>query len=393
MRLLNSIEKVTEFFKSGTLDKLQNVKEILNLNVDALMGIDPIYAKSLTDANISTVKDLAELTDLPVIKGLPENILEKWAKTASMLLQYATKPDEKKILLLGLDNAGKTSIISILQKRFSIIKTLLPTRGVSRQTLEFLGTSLICWDFGGQIAYRNMYLSRPKLFLESDLVIFVIDIIDFQRYDEATEYLFQIMDLIKKLDEKAPLIVDLHKFDPDIQEDEQILKRRVDLIDKIASKALEMDFDCTFINTTIFIKETIEQLFSLSIQRMSVTNYILEHLVKDYMEKIDASACALMTNNSLVLSSYSKDPRLENIIIQSGLLLQALVDYYHKTGFEKETSYYMALLKNNLYIKTAKLFSFHNDELLIWAIFDNDTKDFIDLDDLIKELEPLIKMI
>ncbi len=387
-----SIDKIKDFFKKYALDDLSKPDEVLSLNVENLIGVSPIHAKSLSSKGIVTIRDLAGITEMPDIDDMPTKIIEKLNKIASMLLHYTTKSQEKKIILLGLDNAGKTSILSILQKRFSIIKNLLPTRGVSRQTLDLMGTSLICWDFGGQVAYRNMYMSRPDLFLESDLIIFAIDILDTKRYDESIKYLYQIMELIDKFD-KAPLIVDLHKFDPDVQESHELLKQRAELIDRIATKALELNYDCTFINTTIFIKETIEQLFSLAIQKMSAGNFMLEHLTQEYLEKIDAKAIALMTDQNLVLSTYAKDPRLENIVMQSGLLLQALVDYYEKSGLKTETEYHLSLQENNICIKAKKLFNYNENELFLWGIFDSSDKEFIDIEEFKQELNPIIKMI
>jgi len=45
------------------------------------------------------------------------------------------------------------------------------------------------WDFGGQIDHREEYLKEPeKYFFGINLVIYVIDIQDTERYDESIEY-------------------------------------------------------------------------------------------------------------------------------------------------------------------------------------------------------------
>jgi GTPase SAR1 family protein len=390
---VSAIEKIRDFFKKDALMGLKKIEDIADLSIESLAGISPIHAKELGESGIKTIKQLSELIQLPKIKDLPEKILEKLNKTAMMLMDFSTRSAaEKKIIILGLDNAGKTSILSILQNKFSTIKTLLPTRGVSRQTIDFLGTSIICWDFGGQIAYRGMYLSRPDLFLESDLLIFVIDIQDSIRYKDSLDYLFQIMDIITKLKEKPPILIDLHKFDPDIQANEEYLVKRSELIDKIATKALELSFDCTFINTTIFIKETIEELFSLAIQKITTQTHMMEELAKEYCEKIDAKAVVLMTNDNLVITSYSRDAVLESVAMQSGLLLQALVDFFQKSGLKKEEEYSLCLMQNKLCVNAKKILTFNETELLIWGIFDSESKGFKDLDDFINALKPFIKM-
>lgn len=395
---MSSIEKLVGFFKKNTLSDIEKLEDVLSLNLETLMGVSPVHSKNLAELGLISIKDLALISDEKKIifgrqiEDLPEAVLDKWIRTTTMIYDYCTKAVERKIILLGLDNAGKTSILSILQKKFSIIKNLLPTRGVSRQTLDFLGLNVICWDFGGQVAYRNMYLSRPDLFLESDLLIFCVDVLDVERYDEALEYLFRIMKVIKDLDETAPIIIDMHKFDPDVQDSEDLLKKRAELIDRIATEALTMNFACTFINTTIFIKESVEELFSLAVQKMAASSSMIEYIIKDYMEKIDAQAISLMTNHNLILSSYSKDSRLETGLLQTGLLLQALVDYYEKTGMKKEKEFYIYLKENNISIKTVKLFDHNDAELSLWAVFEGKDKDFEDIDDFKKILEPIVDL-
>ena len=45
----------------------------------------------------------------------------------------------RKILFTGLDTAGKTSIILTMQKEFSKIAFVSPTKGAQRRIFEFLG--------------------------------------------------------------------------------------------------------------------------------------------------------------------------------------------------------------------------------------------------------------
>ncbi len=60
--------------------------------------------------------------------------------------------DLKKILFCGLENGGKTSILLMLDKRFSLLPTVKPTIKAKRtfHTNSLLGTSIVRWDLGGQ---------------------------------------------------------------------------------------------------------------------------------------------------------------------------------------------------------------------------------------------------
>jgi len=387
------IEKIKEFFKTNTFtdNKINNLEDILKLDISYLRGISPVHSEKLTQYNIKTIKDLAEFDSILELDDMPKNLFLKIQRTATMLVDYITKPKERKIILLGLDNAGKTSILSVIQNKYSAIKNLLPTRGVQRQSLSFLGTNIIAWDFGGQIGYRDYYLSRGDLWLESDLLIYVIDTLDIDRFDEAYEYLCKILENIKIINENPPIIIDMHKVDPDIKSNEELTRKRAQLIDKIASKTLELGFECIFINTTIFLRETIEQLFSLAFQKMSSSNLLIQHIVTEYAEKIGAEAIALMTDQNFILCSYAKEELMDNIVTQSGLLLQALISFYVRSGFKNETDYFLYLKQNSLTLLAKLLFNYKNENLYLWCLFKNrePLKELPDFDTFIKELKPV----
>ena len=85
----------------------------------------------------------------------------------------------KKIGYLGLDNAGKTSIITAITKRFGFeeeVSKLMPTRKIARDAFRFLGVEFVRLDFGGQSQYREEYLKYPSKYISgTDLIYYVID--------------------------------------------------------------------------------------------------------------------------------------------------------------------------------------------------------------------------
>ena len=96
----------------------------------------------------------------------------------------------KKICFLGLDNAGKKSIITTITKRFGFeeeVKNLLPTKRIDRDMFKFLGVEFMRMDFGGQIQYREQYLQSPGKYLGgADLIFYIIDAQDPDRYIETS---------------------------------------------------------------------------------------------------------------------------------------------------------------------------------------------------------------
>ena len=64
---------------------------------------------------------------------------------------------EQKIILLGIANGGKTSLLLTLQREFKSLTKLKPTKGIERSHLDFFKKKIVVWDFGGQTKYRQNY--------------------------------------------------------------------------------------------------------------------------------------------------------------------------------------------------------------------------------------------
>ncbi len=133
--------------------------------------------------------------------------------------------EDRKIIFLGLDNAGKTSLLTRLGGKLSIedLTKLEPTRGVERQEISSKSMSLLIWDFGGQSDHRSEYLQDPEeYFLDTTLLIYVIDIQEPDRFQESVDYFKNILDILDRFDEDPDILIFFHKFDPDIKNDIKI---------------------------------------------------------------------------------------------------------------------------------------------------------------------------
>jgi len=71
-----------------------------------------------------------------------------------------TTQRKMKIILSGLDNVGKTSFILSVDRKFSKLIGLKPTRGADVSSIEALGTNIFLWDLGGQKRYQEGYLDK-----------------------------------------------------------------------------------------------------------------------------------------------------------------------------------------------------------------------------------------
>ncbi|GAG83070.1 unnamed protein product, partial [marine sediment metagenome] len=128
-----------------------------------------------------------------------------------------------KILFAGLDNSGKTSFLLSVDRKFSKLIGLSPTRGADVISIEALGATIFLWDLGGQKKYHEKYLNKAQIYLfEADLLFYFIDIRDKDRFEESIEYLNKMKKALSDLEQNTPIIYVLTKGDSDIIKSKEI---------------------------------------------------------------------------------------------------------------------------------------------------------------------------
>eukprot|EP00741_Cyanophora_paradoxa_P013714 tig00020710_g13237.t1 len=93
-----------------------------------------------------------------------------------------------RILLLGLDNAGKTTILYKL--RMGEVVTTTPTIGFNVETIVHKNVHFTAWDVGGQEKLRPLW---RHYFSGTHAVIYVVDAADAARIDEARGELARLL--------------------------------------------------------------------------------------------------------------------------------------------------------------------------------------------------------
>ncbi|KAH7711297.1 ADP-ribosylation factor 1-like 2-like protein, partial [Aphelenchoides avenae] len=95
---------------------------------------------------------------------------------------------DKRILIMGLDAAGKTTILYKLKTGETV--TTIPTIGFNVETVEYKNVTFTVWDFGRQIMLRPLW---RHYFQNTQAVIFVVDSSDREHISEAREELHQML--------------------------------------------------------------------------------------------------------------------------------------------------------------------------------------------------------
>jgi ADP-ribosylation factor-like protein 6 len=115
---------------------------------------------------------------------------------------------EKNILIIGLDNAGKSTLINKLKSKKNNKETV-PTIGFNKETFSKKNFNFNVFDMSGQQKYRPLWESYYHL---SDAVIFVIDSSDRVRLS-IVKYEIEQMLQNADLGPKAPLLFFSNKMD------------------------------------------------------------------------------------------------------------------------------------------------------------------------------------
>ncbi|XP_015665917.1 ADP-ribosylation factor 1-like [Protobothrops mucrosquamatus] len=97
---------------------------------------------------------------------------------------------EARILLLGLDAAGKTTLLYKLKLNETI--SAIPTVGFNVETVQsFHNVSFTMWDVGGQERIRALW---KHYHTNTDGLIFIVDSMDYYRFEEARLELEALLD-------------------------------------------------------------------------------------------------------------------------------------------------------------------------------------------------------
>ncbi len=340
------IALITKFLDTS---KIINVKK---LKLEDIANLPASSFKFLTDADaalfqellkISTIRQFADLDPEEPFSILYEDkasqrrvehilqtdleIEEKLQKavTISCIIKriqeesesYVSK--EQKIVVTGLANAGKTTILRKFGGQIGIkdLANLAPTKGVQRKEIVTSDMALILWDFGGQEEYRDVYLSNPeKYFLKVDLVIYVIDLQDPDNYETSIAYFKQILEVFEKLEENPYILIFIHKFDPDVKDDPEVLLNIELVKEMIKNMFQEMnELEYEIYMSSIYAAIASEPKFSRYLKNtMAKTGVLTEGKLEGMATVLESTLNGIIRlSESMIAQNNELDRRLRSI--------------------------------------------------------------------------------
>mmetsp|Transcript_24836 Transcript_24836/g.55949 ORF Transcript_24836/g.55949 Transcript_24836/m.55949 type:complete len:182 (+) Transcript_24836:389-934(+) len=129
------------------------------------------------------------------------------------------------VVLVGLENAGKTTLLSVLSS--GAPEDTVPTVGLDVKLIRRGGLQLKCWDIGGQAQYRAEWGRYTR---GCDVIIFVVDVHARDSVGLAKQELHRLLEDPQLA--TTPLLVCANKVDlhPHISEKELIRALNLDYI-------------------------------------------------------------------------------------------------------------------------------------------------------------------
>lgn len=106
-----------------------------------------------------------------------------------ILFSFFKRRVDTKTLMVGLDAAGKTTILYKLNLGEYVLT--IPTLGFNVENVEYANVKFQIWDVGGQDKLRRLWKHYYK---DTSSIIFVVDSYDVKRLDKAKEELHRMIE-------------------------------------------------------------------------------------------------------------------------------------------------------------------------------------------------------
>ena len=129
-------------------------------------------------------------------------------KMGALLSRIIFGYNDIRILLLGLDSAGKTTLLYKL-KLGTIIETI-PTIGFNLEAVNYKNMTMTIWDVGGQDKLRQLW---KHYYQDTKVIIFMIDVNDKERIELASEEFYKVVNDATAREKLKHVIIYANKAD------------------------------------------------------------------------------------------------------------------------------------------------------------------------------------
>ncbi len=209
-----------------------------------------------------------------------------------------------KIPVLGVDNAGKTSLITTLQREFKELSSLAPTKKIERTKRNFFDKKIMVWDGGGQEEDRAKDAKRAETFF-SDIggeAFYVIDLQDKEKFDASFSYFDEIVSAIKEYSPDTTINLLIHKVDPGMESKQEVLDQFKKLSEEFVVRVSPLKMRVC--QTTIYNPISVIRAFSKPIFGNTTLYDNFSILFRDFVNETHSDFALIFTDQLLEVGNY-----------------------------------------------------------------------------------------
>ncbi|KAM8967147.1 ADP-ribosylation factor-like protein 5B [Pelodytes ibericus] len=115
-------------------------------------------------------------------------LIHRFIDRTGLKYKYAMDLTKHKVIIVGLDNAGKTTIL--YQFLMNEVVHTSPTIGSNVEEIVIKNTHFLMWDIGGQESLRS---SWNTYYSNTEFIILVVDSTDIERLSITKEELYRML--------------------------------------------------------------------------------------------------------------------------------------------------------------------------------------------------------
>ena len=266
------------------------------------------------------LSELAPADDITFIEGTVSEILGE--------IQRKPSEEIKKIVLMGLSNAGKTCIYERVfegKKPWELMQSTA-TKGIDYRKYEVGAmTKPMIWDLGGQQQYLDEYHGplKKNIFQKASVLLYVVDASDVARFDNAQIEFEWSVNQIFLFNQTAKLHVFLHKIDL-IHDKETLIPYLKDLLSKNISS------EVNFHGTSVF-DESLFTAWSGIIRDISPKSTFINSILKLLKDQNGVKEALLIEKSSGLACGSTINGSDEDVVIGMISLLIVTCDKVAKS--------------------------------------------------------------
>ncbi|MGV9172568.1 MAG: ADP-ribosylation factor-like protein [Promethearchaeia archaeon] len=179
----------------------------------------------------------------------------EWNETAGQLCLIESLQETRKILVLGLQNSGKTGMLQgIKDGSIKKVLNLKATRGRCITSFIFNKRKYYVWDHGGVLRYRTRWLNNLKKLSGFDELIYIVNPLKEDKFKQSLRYLKKLIKnlYLKQLNQiyttRPKLYIFLNKCDlcKSSKQIEECKREIIDLMDNL------LRFAYSLVETSLF---------------------------------------------------------------------------------------------------------------------------------------------